>query len=237
MQNVVDGFKIIKRLITWIPCWRIIPSRFPPIDLFERVTNQAEFDAIHEIEQLTNPRLLDEIGDLRLVAKEERIYGDGSSLIMAAFTHLPLFGSRFTDGSYGVYYAGNSLETAIAETKYHREKFLKSFNSPRTQIDMRVLLADLTGKLHDIAEHKTDMPAIYHPDNYESSQSFGKQLRAHGTGDASFGIKYASVRHRSGECVAIFRPKVLSNCRQERHLCYVWDGEKISHIYRKEANL
>ena len=26
----------------WKPCWRIVPSRFPPIQLFERVTDPAE---------------------------------------------------------------------------------------------------------------------------------------------------------------------------------------------------
>ncbi len=33
--------------------------------------------------------------------------------------------------------------------------------------------------------------------------------------------------------VAVFRPRLLSNCRQERHLCYVWDGRKIAIIYEK----
>jgi hypothetical protein len=28
---------------------------------------------------------------------------------------------------------------------------------------------------------------------------------------------------------------VLSNCRQERHLCYVWDGKAISSVYEKRT--
>ena len=45
---------------------------------------------------------------------------------MAAFTHLNPEGSRFSDGSWGVFYAGNDLNTAIAETRHHRERFLRN---------------------------------------------------------------------------------------------------------------
>src|SRR5690606_15574123 len=48
--------------IEWRPCWRIIPSRFPPIQLFERVTEPEDLDAVFELEALTNPRLRDEAG-------------------------------------------------------------------------------------------------------------------------------------------------------------------------------
>jgi len=151
---------------------------------------------------------------------------------MAAFTHLPISGTRFTDGSYGVYYASNSLKTAIAETKYHREKFLRDFNAPKIEIDMRVLLADLKAKLHDISNQQSKMPSLYSSENYTDAQKFGKQLR--GNGLSSYGIRYTSVRYSAGECVTVFRPSALSHCRQERHLCYVWNGKSISHIYRKQ---
>ncbi len=49
----------------------------------------------------------------------------------------------------------------------------------------------------------------------------------------SNGIAYDSVRREDGECVAVFRPRLLSNGRQERHLCYVWNGEKIVSVYEK----
>lgn len=232
----MDIAKIPIESISWMPCFRIIPSRFPPIALFERVTSSEEFEAIYEIEQLTNPRLREEMGNIQLVPKGERLFGEGTSLIMAAFTHLPLTGSRFTDGSFGVYYAGDTLDTAIAETKYHREKFLKDFNSPKIEIDMRVLLADLRGQLHDMTMTlDSDLQDVLHPENYNLSQKIGGLLRKDGM--SSWGIHYNSVRHATGKCAAVFRPKILRNCRQERHLCYVWDGAKISHIYRKQFEL
>ena len=50
---------------------------------------------------------------------------------MAAFTHLNPQGSRFSDGSYGVFYCARSRDTAIAETRYHSALFLEATRSRR----------------------------------------------------------------------------------------------------------
>jgi RES domain len=215
--------------VRWLPCYRIIPSRFPPINLFERVTDPADLEAVLEIECMTNDRLRDEVGVLSLVPPEDRISGPGTSAIMAAFTHLPPYGSRFTDGSFGVFYAGRTLDTAIAETKYHREAFLRATSEPRIELDMRVYAVDLDAMLHDIRGMKDTMPEVYDPDDYSASQSLATDIRNNG----SSGLAYDSIRNLGGECVAIFRPRVLSNCRQERHLTYVWDGRAIGTVYEK----
>lgn len=215
--------------ISWKPSWRIIPSRFPPIQLFERVADPADLEAVIELENMTNPRLRDEIGDIQLVPPDERVSGPGSSIIMAAFTHLNPDGSRFTDGTYGVYYAANAFETAVAETKHHREEFMRATNEPRMELDMRVYLVDVDGELHDIRGQQADFPLAYHASNYAGGQQMAKELRAAG----SNGIVYSSVRYAGGECIAVFRTTPLSNARQERHLCYIWDGKAISTVYEK----
>ena len=217
--------------VEWQPCFRIVPSRFPPISLFEAVVDPADLEAVYEIEAMTNDRLREEVGDITLVASEDRVSGPGTSPIMAAFTHLNPEGDRFTDGSYGVFYAGKSIETAIAETRHHRIKFLQSTNEPSQELDMRVYAVDLNAELHDIRGMQISHPMYYHSTNYGMSQQFALQLREIG----SDGIVYMSVRDEGGECVAVFRPRLLSNCRQERHLCYVWDGKTISTIYEKRV--
>jgi hypothetical protein len=220
---------ILVSLVTWLPCWRIIPSRFPPIDLFERVADPADLEAIIALESLTNDHLREEGGALHLVPSQDRISGRGTSYIMAAFTHLNPVGSRFSDGLFGVFYSASTLDTAIAETRYHREQFLRATSEPPMELDMRVLLVDLQQHLHDIRGQQQALPAIYAPEDYSASQALGKRLRAQN----SWGIVYDSVRHVGGECAAVFRPPALHNCRQERHLCYVWDGTRISMVYRK----
>ena len=217
--------------IAWKPCYRIVPSRFPPISLFEDVADPADLEAVYAIEAMTNDRLREEAGELRLVPPEDRVSGPGTTAIMAAFTHLNPEGDRFTDGSYGVFYASHSVETAIAETTHTRVRFLAATEEPAQELDMRVYAVDLTADLHDIRGLRDEHPALYDPVHFATSQHFAAGLRDAG----SDGIVYQSVRHDGGECVAVFRPRLLSNCRQERHLCYVWDGTAISMIYEKKA--
>jgi hypothetical protein len=219
--------------VRWQPCFRIVPSRFPPIAIFEAVADPGDLEAVYAIEAMTNDRLREEAGELALVPAEDRVSGPGTSPIMAAFTHLNPVGDRFTDGSYGVFYAGNTLETAIAETRYHRERFMLATDEPAQDLDMRVYAVDLAAGLHDIRSLKVSHPGYYHETSYAQSQELARELRAAG----SNGIVYASVRHDVGECVAVFRPRVLRNCRQERHLCYVWDGHAIIMVYEKRQLL
>jgi len=215
--------------LRWRPCYRIIASRFPPISLFEDVADPADLDAVYAIEAMTNDRLRDEAGDLTLVPTEDRVSGPGSSAIMAAFTHLNPEGSRFSDGSFGVFYAASTLACAVAETSHHRALFMALTQEPAQELDMRVYAVDLDGELHDVrpAHHS----ALYDPDNYAAGQVLARNLRDSG----SNGIAYRSVRDPDGECAAVFRPRLLTDCRQERHLCYVWDGQAITIIYEKMA--
>ncbi len=215
----------------WSPCYRIIPSRFPPIGLFEKVADPADLEAVFQIEAMTNDRLRDEVGVLALVPPEDRVSGPGTTPIMAAFTHLNPEGSRFTDGSFGVFYAGLTLDTAIAETRHHRARFLAATDEPAQEVDMRVYAVDLEAGLHDIRGLADSHAHLYDPDSYVHAQGLGAELRDTGAD----GIRYQSVRHPGGECAAAFRPRLLSNCRQERHLCYMWDGTAITTIYEKKS--
>jgi hypothetical protein len=150
---------------------------------------------------------------------------------MAAFTHRNTDGSRFSDGTFGVLYAASDLDTAVAETKYHRERFMRATGQDRMELDMRVLVVDLSAALYDLRGRASEFALVYHSENYAAGPHLATTLR----NDGSHGIVYDSVRRPEGECVAVFRPRLLSNCRQERHLCYVWDGERIDTVYEKGA--
>ena len=217
--------------VRWQPCYRIVASRFPPISLFEDVADPADLEAVYAIEAMTNDRLRDEVGDLTLVPPEDRVSGPGTSAIMAAFTHLNPDGSRFSDGSFGLFYAAREIETAVEETRHHRARFMAYTSEPAQELDMRVYAADLDALLHDVRHLRDEHAALYAADSYTASQALAIKLRSQG----SDGITYQSVRHAGGECAAVFRPRLLANCRQERHLCYVWDGRAIVTIYEKRA--
>jgi hypothetical protein len=225
MESVISA--LAAREVRWQPCFRVIPSRYPTIHLFERVADPADWDALYWIESLTNPRLRDEVGDIELVPREERAFGPGGSVIMAPFTHLDAAGSRFADGTFGAFYAAVQLATSIAETCYHREVFLRATRQEPLELDMRSYLADVAAHFHDIRGKRALMPDIYDPDSYVSSQVLGRKLKLNG----SNGIVYDSVRHPGGECLAVYRPRLIQNLRQGVHLRYVWDGVRISRVY------
>ena len=152
------------RRIIWDPCYRIISSRYPQIDLFERIADPADWEALIELEAMTNDRIRDEVGHIHLVAPDERVSGPGASFIMAAFTHLNPEGSRFSNGSYGVFYAAKDLDTTIRETCYHHERHLRHTPNPqRMELEMRVLTAHLDGELHDLRGLKDTHPELYDP--------------------------------------------------------------------------
>jgi hypothetical protein len=207
--------------------WRIISSRFPPIEIFEEIASSKDFAALYELEGRTNNRLRNDVGNINLIPPEECVFGAGAGYVMAAFTHLNIQGSRFGDGTYGVYYAAKNLKTAIEETKYHMSIFLAYTDEQKQELDMRVLTAGLNAKLHDITGKITSMRSLYKKDDYFASQIWARNLKQ----DGAEGIIYDSVRDAGGTCFAIFRPKAISLCKQERHLRYAWDGKQISNIY------
>jgi hypothetical protein len=214
--------------VVWQPSYRILPSRFPPISVYERVADPADLEAVFAVENLTNPRLRQEAGDISIVPPADRVSGRGSTPIMAAFTHLNPEGSRFGDGTYGVYYAARTLDTAIVESSYQRARFLARTREATIEIDMRTYLADVAGELHDI-RGRTGLIDVYDRESYAAGQALGRELKSIN----SWGIVYDSVRDPGGECVGAFRPPILSNCIQGPHFCYVWNGERITTVYEK----
>jgi hypothetical protein len=215
--------------LDWPQAWRVIASRYPPINLFERVTpDPAVWEALIALEQLTNPRLRDEVGEIALVPPEARISGPGAGYVMAAFTHLNPRGSRFSDGSYGVYYAAAALETAIAETVFHFAQFARDSGDPPRSEDMRVLVGSVATEFEDVsALPAPQRQAVLDPNAYTASQAYAKQLRA----DGANGVVYPSVRHPGGTCLGAFRPRAVGVPRQERHLKYRWNGARVDRYF------
>lgn len=213
------------RRLRWAKSHRLINSRYPPIDLFERVCDPADLETMFQLDMLTNPRIRDQVGQISMVPPEERVSGPGASWVMSAFTHIG-FPSRFSDGSYGVYYAGRSLETAVREVAYHMGRFYGDTDEPSgQQMTLRQLIAKVDARYHDI---RSGHAAEHNPNSYVASQILGKELRDAG----SRGIVYRSVRHREGECIAAFVPKAVAIPSQGAHVALHWDGKRIDRWLR-----
>ena len=213
--------------VPWPRAYRIVNSSFPPIALFEDVLDPEDLEIAYAIEALTNDRLIEQAGVLARVRPEDRLSGSGSSPVMAAFTHVGKR-SRFSDGTFGVYYAASSQAAAIAETCFHQERFLAATQEADLELTMRTYVNRVVKPLHDVRQgyehlHQPD------PEAYGPSQAFARQLR-----DAeSWGLLYNSVRLTGHECVAALRPPAVSIPKQGKHLRYVWSASerKISIVF------
>jgi hypothetical protein len=212
-------------LPAWRKAYRLINSSFPPLGVFEDTLDPDDLDMAFAIEAMTNDRLREEAGMLQRVALGDRVSGPGSTAVMAAFTHIgnP---SRFSDGTYGVYYCASSIDAAIAETKFHQERFLAATGEANVEITMRAYVNRVVKPLIDVR----DRPELHQPElaSYATSQAFARQQRDGKT----WGLLYRSVRLEGHECVAAFRPQAVSLPVQGAHFRYVWDARAgaITHV-------
>ncbi len=218
------------RRIVWPLSYRIIASRYPPIEVFERTGLDKEaVQALIALEQMTNPRLRQMLGRLSLVPEEQIVTGEGAGYVMAAFTHVNPRGSRFSDGSYGAWYAADSVQSAIVEHSHHWARFAADSDDPPRSEDMRVLCARVDADLVDIGDlDEAERKRILDPSDYGASRDFARMVREQDLA----GLHYASIRAPGGLCVCFFRPDCVSlPVRQERHLKYHWDGRRVDRVF------
>jgi hypothetical protein len=211
----------VSERLHWAPAFRVIRTIYPPIDLFEDIADPADWELLVTAEAKLNPRIRDEIGNLALVPLARRISGATASIAMGAFTHVSLNRpSRFSDGTYGVWYCGDRLEVALTETAHHFQRFVRMTNEPAADADFRVLTCEIK------ADVVAPDAACLDPDDWKPGQIFGRQARKEGLD----GVLYASVRYPLGNAAAIFWPDCLTlPITQNQQLRYRWDGTRMTH--------
>ena len=212
--------------VHWERTYRLINSRYPPIDLFEDIADPRDWNLLNQAETKTSARLAETIGNIDLVPFERRVGGHGASYVMAPFTHISTDrAGRFHDGTFGAYYAANSYETALFETIHHTGIFCTATNEENGWIaDMRELIGTIDAPLVDI--RGDGFNGVMNPTEYTASQAFARNVKAQNGN----GIVYPSVRYDTGECFAAFYPDVMSIPVQGRHISYHWDGERVDLI-------
>jgi hypothetical protein len=218
--------------LRWMRACRLIPTRYPSVGLFDRVTSPEDLEAILELEAWTNDRISNELGLLHALPPGEWVTGRPmASVVMAAFCHPAPGGARFSDHRRGAWYAGRTLATALAESVFHRTAELVEVGQFETRMQLRLYHADFSAPFHDVRADRRAYAALHRPDSYEKSQAFARDLLDAG----SNGIVYRSVRHEGGECIACFRPALVQNVRVAAHFEYRWEGARTPRVLRLPA--
>ncbi|PVM90837.1 hypothetical protein DDF62_08490 [Caulobacter radicis] len=194
------------------PAFRLIPSRFPPIGLFDTVATAADLDAVMELSGWTNDRLVAE--RIARLPSEERVYGrPNASIVMASFLHVAPGGMRFNGPDLGAWYAAEHLVTAVAEVAHHLRREAVATGVETISRQYRVYTARLQGDYLDIRGQQAARPDVYASDDYAAGQLLGEAVRASG----GAGILFDSLRHAGGLNVVAHRPRNVQDVTQGDH--------------------
>ena len=174
-----------------------------------------------------NPSAYTGVGGVGLVRSSEVPTGDGAGWILAPFVRAPGLdnGSRFSDGSYGVWYGADSVPTAQAEVGYHLARWLAKTQATPDRLERSVVVAyaDPARPLIDLRAPGAAPRDVLHPDHYAAARAFGATCRR-----ADFwGLLWPSVR-AEGVSAGIFRPRALQQAHAMRTCHATWDGARVT---------
>jgi hypothetical protein len=194
------------------PAYRLIPSKFPPIGLFDTVATAADLADVLDLVGWTNDRLM--IERVSRLPRDEWVYGiQNASIVMASFLHFPTGGNRFSGPDLGAWYAAADIQTAAAEVAHHLRREMVAQSRSEMTRKYRTYSATLLGQYLDIRGQQADRPDVYASDRYDVSQALGEKVRSSG----GSGILYDSLRLRGGINVAAHRPRNIKDVTQTDH--------------------
>ncbi len=207
---------------------RLIPSQYaePGSVLALIADDDAHLADIFQLDHATNDRLLAENQRFGGIGVHELIFGvPYYRMVNAAFTHPHPFGSRFNGPERGAWYAAFELRTAQAEVAFHKSVQLAEIGCLDEEVTYDEYLADVSAQLHDLREAPA-FGACLAPESYVASQLLAERLLAAG----SLGVIYPSVRRKSGTCLALFRPALVSHLRKGKTWRFRWQGKPLPVI-------
>ncbi|WP_119270930.1 RES family NAD+ phosphorylase [Taklimakanibacter deserti] len=211
---------------------RLIPSKYSQSgdSVLTRIADSdAHLRDIFELDHATNDRLLAENDLLPGIDTHELVFGvPYYRIVNAAFCHAHPLGSRFNGPDRGAWYAAFEVETAQAEVAFHKGVELAEVGWFHEEVTYDDYLADISAEFHDIRDDKAFADCLA-PDSYVASQRLAQQLLAAG----SLGVVYPSVRKPSGNCLACFRPTLVTNARKDATYVFRWEGQAEPIVFAK----
>lgn len=127
--------------------------------------------------------------------------------------------SRFSDGTFGVWYGSETIETTIYESAFHWYSGLLNdagFEREVVVSERKIYSVGCAASLLDCRKAVSAFPELLHPSDYSFTHSVGARIHHEGHP----GLLIQSVRRPDGENVAVFNPAVLSKPRVIGDLTY-----------------
>lgn len=207
--------RIVKRRVDWSSSFRLIPSRFPPVQLYEPIAPEEDWEALKRIETMTNPRIRGARG-LLLPEDEGKI---DQNWLVAPFAYPDPEPSPYGDGSFGYSVVAESLHSALLIAIQRREAFLRSTAEGPARLVMRVIKVPLKAQLADLAHIDVSDPALRVQINEERAAK-------------SYGVLVKGPRGKEDRLAIVLRPTAfVPPAVQAEHYCFLWNGQRIHQLF------
>ena len=200
------------------PFHRIIPSRFPPVPLYERLGSSEIQAAAEAFEALTNPRLR----ALDRLAKQSAAAAQGTGAQnwnLAPFEYPNPEGTTFLGPAFKVLELVDGLIPALIVAVQRREDFLGGSREAAIDVEMRALVHPVKGRFVDL----TGIP-------FDGEQAKRWKLGAELYDSQVQGIIFHRPDLPGVRAVTVFDRNALGRAVQSDHFRFVWNGEGIHKI-------
>jgi len=182
-------------------------------DLFARISDDADdADAAIAAEIATRPR--------REQPMIQRPFEHWYGVIGYVFDRRRWGASRYSDGSFGVWYGCRRLETTIHETVHHFRSELAGRGWDRHDRpivrERRVARVRVDALVFDLCGKEQTHPALVDPHDYDFTQAIGRAVHA----GHHPGLLAPSAREPGGVNVDIFAPDYLASPQDVCYLTY-----------------
>lgn len=181
-------------------------------DLFDDLSDDPEaWSSAIDLEIATKPKFFTSPTPAIDRPFEEAVWNDA---IDYPFKHW--MRSRYSDGTFGVWYGADTIETTIFETMHHWRSGLLAdagFLQPGIKIERKIFSVRCDAALVDLRPAVPAFPALVDSSDYSLTQQIGARLHREGHP----GLVTRSARC-AGDMYSVLNPKVLKN---PGHTCYL----------------
>lgn len=186
-----------------------IPTRDMRIEVFRLAVN-FEVDKVLRKLGIDAPG----VGEMAALLRSSRISVSLEGLCDGPFRPKPLISrtgdaaSRFSDGSFPVFYSSREIRTAEAEVRHRVPKYSSGLPGPHTSWYTR-FACDFNGAAKDLRPKKREWPQLVHDHDYRFCNGLGAEARAMNLD----GLLTPSARKEGGTNVPVFERQAISKPR------------------------
>lgn len=201
-------------------CYQLIPSRFPTIEVYERLGDADVQNAAKELEARTNPRL----AAINQLPSKPKL-GDKTANQYQNWNHAPFAykdprGTYFLGPTHGALEVATDAKNALVFALLRREEFLGATGEQPMGLDMRMFTRRIAGNFTDLTKLDPDLPR-------DQRWKIGHELWDSGAP----GVIFCRPGFGTHRFLSVFDGGVLGRAVQGAHFRFVWDGQTVRSIY------